>query len=116
MSAPKNFSSIFYWIASITIIALIAIFATYRTWNMWYNSLIPVPYSEQDRSIVDAAIKEAIGPRSSVESTKRTVYPVVVHLDSMTCVGLNPRRGVYGPLRTVCFSDQDGSVVVNRRE
>lgn len=111
---PHDKKSYFRIVSIVTVAVVAAIsFLPLKNWGVWYvNQILPAPYEEDDEPLVEAAMRDAFGQDVDIRNMKRTVYPVVVDLDRMKCVGLNLRRGVYGRSQTVCFSKIDGSVVV----
>lgn len=75
---------------------------------------VPVPYHISDQGLVDRAIQIYSGNgRVSNEAAMREVYPVVVHLPEMSCVGLNLKPGIAGGDTTICFRKSDGKIAVN---
>lgn len=103
------------WTA-IVIVLLIVVIAYPWVWNqaVWYsNRFIPVPYYGSDEQLVEKAVDVIAGRDDDLARIKTILYPVVVDLPEMRCVGFNPRRGTYGVSETVCFSKADGSVVVH---
>lgn len=76
----------------------------------------PNPYYKSDERLVEDAVKEMYGDRASIADLIGHVYPVVVSLPDMKCVGFNVRRGVLGPTQTVCFRKSDGSVALRHSE
>lgn len=101
------------WIfALLFLLAAVFVLSTYRLGIQgFFNQFVPAPYHEEDQGLVDAALRVAAGPTGNVESLRKATYPVVVEFEDRKCVGLNPRRGVYGRAQTVCFSRRDSSVV-----
>ena len=96
-------------IEGLIIIGLLVVLAVVRS-----ESQSAVPFYPADRPIVERAISMYSGngrvPREEVD---RQVYPVVVHLPSMTCVELNLRPTMVGGDTTTCFSP-DGRRVVDQ--
>lgn len=71
-----------------------------------------VPYYPADKGLVERAIAAYSGSgRKSRTQVDLEVYPVVVHLPSMTCVELNLRPNISGGDTTMCFSRETSRVV-----
>lgn len=73
----------------------------------------PVTYHAVDQAYVSRALAFYSGRgRIPPQQVKREVTPVVVHLPTMVCVGLNLKRGVAGGDTTLCYSTSTGRQVL----
>ena len=90
----------------------VALGATLYVADFVWRRFIPAPYAYSDQPLVDRALDIYGGGTRSRKELLRKVYPVVVRLPEMTCVGLNPRPGRMASATTICFRDSDGTVVL----
>ncbi len=73
----------------------------------------PVLYHSTDQQYVDRALSSYSGNgKVPPEQVSRQVTPVVVHLPTMVCVGLNLKRGMAGGDTTLCYSKATGEQVL----
>lgn len=73
-----------------------------------------VLYHMSDQPFVDRALRLYSGNgRMPPAQVAREVTPVVVHLPTTTCVGLNLKQGMAGGDTTVCFAKNDGRLVLH---
>ena len=81
------------------------------------TSEVPVPFRMMDKPVVDKALAiYSGGGKLPLKEVERRVYPVVVHLPKMTCVGLNLRVGMVGGDTTLCFDDESGQLIQTYRD
>ncbi len=78
------------------------------SWRQYW----PSPYALAEQPLVDRALDIYGAGTLTRKESLRKVYPVVVRLPEMTCVGLNPRLGRMAHATTICFRDSDGTVVL----
>ncbi|WP_373489291.1 hypothetical protein [Blastomonas sp.] len=73
-----------------------------------------VAYHMADQPYVDRALAFYSGNgKISLDQVLREVSPVVVHLPTMICVGLNLRVGTVGGDTTVCYSRENGKQILH---
>ncbi len=78
------------------------------------NDAPPVLYHHSDQPYVDRALSSYSGNGEiGREQVSRRVSPVVVHLPTMVCVGLNLKRGMAGGDTTICYSKQTNEEVLH---